>query len=293
MYSLKEAWIIMLGSLPIEGWDGKIYCNETNAAITYRTNKTQGYMAAYTFTLVVEGWLTMVYNGHKLTLHPDDLYIYSPGLPITVLEVSDDYHGICLLADEHVTIENPAVRDLTQIAYQPIVRLHEPKLSLPHETAVHLYEKMLEITNYLHSNHVYKSEILRLLYAVFLLDIQNAQEKALVQREVSQRVEDIFIAFIRILPKYFKEHHNIGFYASQLNISSVYLSKVVKQVAGRTVVDYINQMLLMEATFLLNKSSMTISQIADHLHFADTPSFSKFFSRMKGYTPKECRERGE
>jgi AraC-like DNA-binding protein len=33
-----------------------------------------------------------------------------------------------------------------------------------------------------------------------------------------------------------------------------------------------------------------ISQIADRLHFADTPSFSKFFSRMKGMSPREYRE---
>ena len=65
---------------------------------------------------------------------------------------------------------------------------------------------------------------------------------------------------------------------------------MVRQVTGRTVVDYINQMLLMEATFLLKTSELSITQIADHLHFADTPSFSKFFSRMKGQSPRAYRE---
>ena len=74
-----------------------------------------------------------------------------------------------------------------------------------------------------------------------------------------------------------------------LNITPVYLSRVVRQVTGRTVIDYINQMLLMEASFLLQTSPMSITQIADHLHFADTPSFSKFFSRLKGVSPKEYR----
>ena len=53
--------------------------------------------------------------------------------------------------------------------------------------------------------------------------------------------------------------------------------------------DYINQMLLMEASFLLRTSPMSIAQIADRLHFADAPSFSKFFTRMKGQTPREYR----
>lgn len=67
------------------------------------------------------------------------------------------------------------------------------------------------------------------------------------------------------------------------------LSRVVRQVTGRTVIDYINQMLLMEASFLLRTTSMSITQIADRLHFADSPSFSKFFSRLKGLSPKEYK----
>ena len=117
----------------MEQWDGKIYCDETDAAVTFRTNETHGYMAAYTFTLVLEGKLTLVYNGRELTLHADDLYIYSSGLPVTIVSASNDYRGICLLADEHVTIESPTVHDLVHIAYAPLVQLHEPKLKLSPE----------------------------------------------------------------------------------------------------------------------------------------------------------------
>ena len=275
----------------MEQWDGKIYCDETDAAVTFRTNETHGYMAAYTFTLVLEGKLTLVYNGRELTLHADDLYIYSSGLPVTIVSASNDYRGICLLADEHVTIESPTVHDLVHIAYAPLVQLHEPKLKLSHEDAVRLGNKMREIRDYLHSDHIYKENILQMLYAVFLLDLQDAQEKAIVLRSVAQRVEEIFIGFLRLLPLHFAEHHDIAFYASQLNISAVYLSRVVRQVTGRIVVDYINQFLMMDATLLLRTSSPSVAQIGDRLHFADLPSFSKFFSRQKGMSPRNFRNR--
>lgn len=280
----------MHGTEPVARWDGKIYCNETDAAITFRTNETHGYMAAYTFTIVLEGWLKIVYNGQNITLHPDDIYMYSPGLPITIVEASDDYHGICLLADEHVTIDSPTVHDLVHIAYAPVVQLHQPKQTLRHDDAVKLTEKMLEIRNYLNSDHIYKSKILEMLYAVFLLDLQNAQDNAMPQRSVPHRVEEIFIGFQRLLPLHFAEHHDIGFYASQLNISPVYLSRVVRQVTGRTVVDYVNQFLVMEASFLLRTTTLSITQIADRLHFADAASFSKFFLRNNGVRPKDYRK---
>ena len=280
----------MHGAEPVKHWDGKIYCNETDGAITFRTNQTHGYMAAYTFTLVLDGWLRLVYNGEELTLHPGDLYMYSPGLSVTIVSASDNYHGICLLADEDVTIESPIVHDLVHIAYTPVVQLHQPKIALPSSDAQKLADKMFEIRDYLHSDHIYKAEILRMLYAIFLLDLQNVQDKVISRRIVSQRVEDIFINFIRLLPHHFAEHHDIAFYAQQLNITPVYLSRIVRQVTGRTVIDYVNQFLVMEASFLLRTSQLSIMQIAERLHFADQASFSKFFSRMKGRSPRAYRE---
>lgn len=279
----------MFGDMPMSDWDGKMYCTETDAAKTFRTNETQGFLSAYTFTLVTEGWLKFLCNGRMLTLQADDLYFYSPGLSVNVVSASENYHGFCLMADEHTTIEMPTVRDLVNIAYQPIVQLHEPKLALPHATARHLAERMRELIAYLHSDHIYKGEVLRMLYTVFLLDVQNAQQQVITRRQTPQRVEEIFIGFIRLLPQHFAEHRDIAFYASRLNISSVYLSRVVRQVSGRTVIDYISQMLLMEASFLLRTTSISITQIADRLHFANQSSFSKFFLRMKGVTPKRFR----
>ena len=290
MYTLKEWWNISIGEDPVKDWDGKVYCTPSNAEMTMQTNLTQGFLSCYTFTLVTEGWLAMNYNGSEIQLTKGDLYIYSPGLSVTILSISQDYRSYCLMVDEHTTLETPSIRDMVSMAYLPIVQLSEPKLSLPQETAALLESRMREIINYLHSDNTYKQQVLRMLYAIFLLDLQNAQDRIIVHRHVPQRIEEIFIGFNRLLPLHFVEHHDIGFYADRLHITSDYLSRVVKRVTGRTVIDYINQMLLMEASFLLRTSKLSIAQIGQRLNFADAPSFTKFFSRLKGMTPKEYRE---
>ena len=291
MYTLNEYLPIVVGDdLPEKGWDSGMYCMETDEVKILRVNLVRGFVSCFAFMLVDKGWLTIHYNGRDLTLYPNDLYTYSPGFPVDVIATSDDFHGYCLMADEHLTIEAPSVHDLVHLAYLPIVQLHEPKQTLPPDAAQHLAVKMREIIDCLHSEHIYKGEVLRMLYSIFLLDLQNAQNCAIVHRQTPQRIEEIFIGFIRLLPDHFAEHHDIPFYASALHISPVYLSRVVRQVTGRTVIDYINQMLLMEASFLLRTSELSITQIADRLHFADTPSFSKFFSRLNGMSPKEYRK---
>lgn len=289
MYSLNEAWVKMHGAVPYEGWDGRVLCDKTDGAMTFRANRTQGFMAAYTFTLVLEGWLTIIYNGRQLVLGPNDLYVYSPGMSVTIVSATKNYRGICLLVDEHLTLESDTVRDMIRIAYLPIVRLREPKIVLADEMAAVFRSRMEEILRYLSSDNAHKGAIVEHLYAVFLLDIQSVLEQSVENEPAGKRAEEVFVGFIRLLPENFLEHHDIAYYADALSITTTYLSRVVRQLTGRTVVGYVNQFLLMEATFLLRTSKLSIAQISDRLHFSDQAAFSKFFSRMKGVAPKEYR----
>ena len=60
--------------------------------------------------------------------------------------------------------------------------------------------------------------------------------------------------------------------------------------SGRTVDDHINDLLLSKAKILLKSTGLNIVQIADRLHFADAPSFSRFFSRLAGVSPRKYRK---
>ena len=290
MYKLKEWWNLTIGPDPIDDWDGNVLCTESNAQMTQLTNITQGFLACYTFTLVTRGWLKMNYNGEELKIEQGDLYIYSPGMAVTIIDVSAEYQSICLMVDESTTLESPTVRDMVTLAYQPLVQLSQPKLSLTAEQAAMFESRMQEMIAYQHSSNIYKPKLLQMLYAVFLLDLQNVQDKVITHRHVPQRVEEIFIEFNRLLPRHFIEHRDIAFYAGKLCITNDYLSRIVKRVSGRTVVDLINQMLLMEASYLLRASSLNISEIAERLHFAEPAAFTHFFTRLKGMSPRDFRK---
>ena len=224
-----------------------------------------------------------------MTLAKGDLYTYAPGLPITVLSASEDYHSIVLMADEFATFEMPVVRSVIRAAYFPIIQLQEPKIHLTEEAARLLESRMCLVMEYIRSDSLFLKESLRAAYTLFLLDLMNIMERTLRHNIVSERTENLFISFLRLLPQHFIEHHDLRFYAEQLCITTTHLSRIVRQITGRTVVDYINQMLLMEATWLLQTTDLSIADIAEHLHFSDQSSFGRFFTRMKGISPKSYR----
>lgn len=83
---------------------------------------------------------------------------------------------------------------------------------------------------------------------------------------------------------YYIEHRDLAFYADRLNISTTYLSRIVRQMSGRTVQDFLAQALTAEAAIRLKTTHRSITQLADDFHFSDQAAFTKFFTRMKGAT---------
>ena len=292
MFRLEATWMWQYGHDTIPDWDGKLLIVDTDAHNSLvETNALPGTVAAYGYTIVLQGWITMLYNGHEVYYTKDDLIIYTPGMVVSVIAISNDYRGICLVTDKDFAFESPTIRDAIRAAYLPVVELSEPRLTLAEEDNHHLMELMGIIRRYLLSpDHPFRSECLRTTYGLFLLELNAIQERTIRDRRFPKRIEELFFDFLRLVPVHFSEHHDVAFYASQLCITPRYLSQIVREVSGRTVVDYINQMLLMEASYLLQQTSLPIVQIADRLQFSEAASFTRFFTRVKGMTPREFRK---
>lgn len=103
--------------------------------------------------------------------------------------------------------------------------------------------------------------------------------------------DELMFRFLNVLRNHFRSERTIDFYAHSLCLSSKHLSKVVKQVSGRTVHDWIDEYVTTEATALLRSTDMTVSQVADALGFASQPLFSKFFRRTTGLNPSDVRKK--
>ena len=280
---LKEYWNV--DNVP----DNGIIYAEVNQERAMNTNRLNGRLPFYAFTVIIEGQAVINYNGKNITLNPGDLYTYTPGFSITVESTTLNYLALSLLTEEDVVFDSPVIRNVIRAAYFPIVELHVPKLSLSEDNARRLCHRMSEFADYQRSSHIFKTDMLRLLYSAFLLDLLDIQQCSINPHHFSERAEELFLEFIRLLPNNFVEHRDIGFYAGKLCVTNIYLSRIVRQITGRTVLDYINQMLLMEALWQLQHTSKTIVQIAEALHFADHASFCRFFKRLKGISPKEYR----
>ena len=91
------------------------------------------------------------------------------------------------------------------------------------------------------------------------------------------------------IEEYIFELHEVGAYASLLNLSAGHLSEVVKAQSGRPAIKHIHERLVLEARRLLFHTSHSLKEIAFDLGFSDASYFSRFFRRETGVTPAEYR----
>ena len=78
-------------------------------------------------------------------------------------------------------------------------------------------------------------------------------------------------------------------FASELNLSSKYLSDLLKQETGKTAVDLIHLYVISEAKNLLVEGEKSVSEIAYQLGFENPPYFSRLFKKEVGISPKDFK----
>jgi AraC family transcriptional activator of pobA len=99
-----------------------------------------------------------------------------------------------------------------------------------------------------------------------------------------------------LLERYFKDESllseelpTVQYVAEKLNISTKYLSSLLKQLTGQTTQQHIQNKLIKKAKEKLSTTSLSVSEIAYQLGFEHSQSFNKLFKSKTELSPLEFR----
>lgn len=154
---------------------------------------------------------------------------------------------------------------------------------------LNLYADLLE--KYERKDNLFKREVIKysLLSAMYEFCVIDNKYSYADEEQSVDRNEQLIRNFYKLLLKNYKQQHNTTFYAKKLFLSPKYLSTVIREQTGKTVADWIFDLIIIESKALLKSTQMTVLELAYYFNYADATSFGKFFKKQVGMTPKQYR----
>jgi AraC-like DNA-binding protein len=94
---------------------------------------------------------------------------------------------------------------------------------------------------------------------------------------------------IRYLEEHYCEEIVFEDMAKQIGISYSYMRKIVYELTGKSLIDYINLLRIEKAKQLLLESDLTMTQIASEIGYFNVQSFNRFFRKYEGMPPSSYK----
>ncbi|MBR1834377.1 MAG: AraC family transcriptional regulator [Bacteroidales bacterium] len=105
------------------------------------------------------------------------------------------------------------------------------------------------------------------------------------------RKQEVFSQFMQLISSLEPTPRSISVFAEKLNVTSNYLSVLVKEVSKRTVMDWVDiRTVARIKALLIGPDNLTVEQIADRLHFSSSSQMIRVFKKMTGTTPLEYKK---
>lgn len=235
----------------------------------------------------MEGEADIVINAQSYHIAKGDMCVVVPNSILQVKGKSDDFEGYtaAVIPDFFNNVSMPSSTSIyLYVKDNPCISLESGEIEL----IVGLCEALKE--HDLRTEHPFRYEISQLAILTIFYEIAAIYKKRQPLRQQSySRKNKLFLEFMQLVAVHYDRQRSIDFYADKLCITPRYLSSVTREVSGMTASESIERVVILNARILLASTDMTIQQISDRLNFPNHSFFSKYFKRITGITPKECR----
>ena len=238
------------------------------------------------------GKIQFDYDGLLTTVHKGELFLGVPGSVLSDYMVSPDFD--CKLLAVKPTevmasreLHTLIINSMLYIKTHPVARLTESDA----EDVSAYYDLICRRLR--QAAHHYQNGEMRSLVNAFLLRVVGIMDsgKGATETVSSVHGDQLVEKFVWMVSEDCGHNRLVEYYADRLNITSKYLSTIVRNSLGRTPTDVIKVVTMKEIERRLRYSTDSIKQISIALNFPNTSFFGKYFKQHSGMTPNSYRKK--
>ena len=288
-FTLNEL-ITMAGGEKRPGIMGE--CIAANSASEMEIFRFPSRLNALIIGVGTEGETSLTLNLQEFRLKKDSLFIFSPK---HILQVQSNNrfkaHLIVIAPDflKRINIDTKRMMPLfLQFGSLPCMELtHAESQSL--RSFISMVEQELKGSETDFSSEIIGGLIAATIYKVGDILTHYLTEHPEVDSPIHNRAEEYFRQFTELLGEHYKHERSVGFYARQLCITPKYLTTLIKRISGKSVSEWIDNYVILEAKTLLKYSNMSVQEIAYYLNFPNQSFFGSYFKRNAGMSPSQYK----
>ena len=110
-----------------------------------------------------------------------------------------------------------------------------------------------------------------------------------LETKTRSRADSLIDAAKRYIDTHFQNDISLDDISQELDISPYYFSRIFKEEAGVTFVEYLTNVRMDKAREMLRNPEISVKDIASAVGYQDANYFSRIFKRLEGRTPTEYR----
>ena len=245
----------------------------------------------FTIILMIDGREEYTINNNKVELEMHDLFIKLPYTPLNFKSCSNEVESVHLLVEKNFFDELARQNEQLQTATPLDIFDTIPVFHLSEAKVAEFYDLFHNIQKTISQPHLYKQELVRYQLSFCQLLLAELVSGHEVNTHDLKHKDDILKIFLHLATRHFRKERQLQFYAERLNITSTYLSRIVKELTGNTVLGYLSSFLYNEICIQLKTTDKTMSEIAEELNFNDQSAFTNFFRSKAGMSPLTYRKK--
>lgn len=249
---------------------------------------------AFIIGVGTEGESSGLLNLQEFRIKKDTMFIFGPNSILQARSVERlNVHVIAISPDfiKRINIDTKHLLPLLlQFASYPCLEIsHDECQAL--QSFIALIEQELKAPESEFSTEIIGGLITGTIYKVGEILRHYLAEHPEVENPAHDRAKEHFRQFTRLLNENYKRERSVGFYARQLCITPKYLTTLIKRISGKSVSEWIDSYVILEAKTLLKYSDMSVQEIAYALNFPNQSFFGSYFKRNTGMSPSQYRAR--